>query len=100
MASCVHNTASVRGELLFRNGCLTGLMPSLQGDDTASVGHGTHRSSGSTDGHPAYVAGLEPICEAQMQVSTVERRQAYYCKWVIRCKIRALLAAIRWQVRL
>ncbi len=40
----------------------------LQGDDSASVGHATHRSSGSTDGHTAYVAGLEPICEAQMQV--------------------------------
>ncbi|CAL8461842.1 g1373 [Coccomyxa elongata] len=37
------------------------------GDDSASVGHGTHRSSGSMEGHPAYVAGLEPISEAQMQ---------------------------------
>lgn len=52
------------------------------------------------DGHPAYVAGLEPICEAQMQVSTVERRQAYCCKWVVKCKTKALLSAIRWQVRL
>ena len=96
----MHNTASVHGEVLFSNECLTGYMPSLQGDDSASVGHGTHRSSGSMDGHPAYVAGLEPICEAQMQVSTVERRQAYCCKWVVKCKTKALLSAIRWQVRL
>lgn len=43
----------------------------VQGDDSSSVGHGTHRSSGSIEGHHAIVRGLEPISEAlSLQVIT------------------------------
>lgn len=46
----------------------------MQGDDSASMTHSVQRSSGSHDGHSAYVAGLESISEALMQVSEMCRQ--------------------------